>query len=164
MAQAETVTVSQLWDAAGSNKFFADPDRLSQMFDRLSPQFGAGFSQRATEAIRCHAFGVYIACCAMCGAATESILLAVAIAKNRNEGATLAGYRAANGRRRVIESVVGGQDRQLPTLSEVPRVFSPIGATRQRTGSHRRFPRSRRMRLSPDSCALPSSLPIIGMS
>jgi hypothetical protein len=43
----------------------------------------------------------------MCGAAAESILLAVAIAKSGDEAATLATYRTANGRRKVVESVVG---------------------------------------------------------
>ena len=87
--------------------FLADPDRLSQMFDKLSPRFGPGFLQRATEAVRCHRFGAYLSCCAMCGAAAESILLAVAIAKNGDEGTVLTTYRAASGRRKVVESVVG---------------------------------------------------------
>jgi hypothetical protein len=43
----------------------------------------------------------------MCGAAAESILLAVAIAKSGDDVATLALYRAANGRRKVIDRVVG---------------------------------------------------------
>jgi len=43
----------------------------------------------------------------MCGAAAESILLAVATAKSGNEADTLKSYRAASGRRKVIESVVG---------------------------------------------------------
>jgi hypothetical protein len=47
----------------------------------------------------------------MCGAAAESILLAVATAKSGDEAATLAIYRAANGRRNVIEGVIG-QARQ----------------------------------------------------
>jgi hypothetical protein len=76
------------------------------VFDRLSQRFGPGFLQRATEAVQCHTFGVYIACCAMCGAAAESSLLAVATAKSGDEGATLAMYRAANGRRKVVDRVV----------------------------------------------------------
>jgi hypothetical protein len=77
------------------------------MLGKLSPRFGAGFLQRATEAVTCHRFGAYLGCCAMCGAAAESILLAVAIAKRGDEGATLTTYRSASGRRRVVESVVG---------------------------------------------------------
>jgi hypothetical protein len=61
--------------------FLADPDRLSQMFNKLSERLGSGFLQRASEAVQCHTFGAYIGCCAMCGAAAESILLTVAIEK-----------------------------------------------------------------------------------
>jgi hypothetical protein len=44
-------------------------------------RFGDGFAQRAAEASRCHRTTNYLACCVMAGAAAESILLAVAIAK-----------------------------------------------------------------------------------
>jgi hypothetical protein len=51
----------RLWLEQGASAvFLADPDRLSQMFDKLSPQFGTGFLQRATEAVRCHRFGAYL--------------------------------------------------------------------------------------------------------
>jgi hypothetical protein len=43
----------------------------------------------------------------MCGAAAESILLAVAIAKSGDEAKTVAAYRASMGRQRTIDSVVG---------------------------------------------------------
>jgi hypothetical protein len=65
--------------------------------------------------VTCHRFGAYLACCAMCGAAAESILLAVAIAKSGDERATLTMYRAANGRRKVIDRVVG---QARPTIAE----------------------------------------------
>jgi hypothetical protein len=105
-------TLGRRWIDDGASAFFvADPDRLSQLFDKLSQRLGSGFLQRASEAVRCHAFGTYIGCCAMCGAAAESILLAVSIAKSGDEGATLKTYRAAGGRRKVVESVVG-QARQ----------------------------------------------------
>ena len=56
------------------------PDRISQLFEKFTQKFGSAFLQRASEAAHCHAFGVYLACCAMCGAGAESILLAAAIA------------------------------------------------------------------------------------
>ena len=99
--------VGRSWIEQGASAvFIADPDRLSQMFDKLSSQFGTGFLQRATEAVRCHTFGAYLGCCAMCGAAAESILLAVAIAKSGDARTTLKAYQAASGRRRVVENVV----------------------------------------------------------
>jgi hypothetical protein len=104
------------WIEQGASAvFLGDPDRLSQMFAKLSQKLGPSFLQRATEAVRCHAFRVYIASCAMCGAAAESILLAVAIQKSGDEAATLTLYRTASGRRRVIEGIIG-QARQ--TIAE----------------------------------------------
>src|SRR6266566_372935 len=82
-------------------------DRLSQLFQKLSEKLGPAFLQRASEAARCYAFDVYVASSAMCGAAAESILLAVAIAKSGNEAEILSLYRTANGRKKVIDSVVG---------------------------------------------------------
>ena len=77
------------------------------MFGKFSSQFGSGFSQGAAEAVTCHRFDAYLGCCAMCGAAAESILLAVAIAQSGDEATTFALYRVANGRRKVIDRVVG---------------------------------------------------------
>jgi hypothetical protein len=47
----------------------------------------------------------------MCGAAAESILLAVAIAKSGDEGVTLDIYKSSNGRRKIIDQIVA-QARQ----------------------------------------------------
>jgi hypothetical protein len=44
----------------------------------------------------------------MCGAAAESIMLAVAIAKTENEGAILKIYLASHGRKRTIDSIIHG--------------------------------------------------------
>jgi hypothetical protein len=85
------------------------------MFGGFSPHFGSGFLQRAAEAVTCHRFGAYLGCCAMCGAAAESILLAVAIAKSGDDPATLAMYRTANGRRKVIDRDVG---QAKPAIAE----------------------------------------------
>jgi hypothetical protein len=85
-----------------------DPARLSELFAVLSKRLGSGFLQRATEAARCHAFGCYLASCAMCGAAAESILLAIATAKSGEEDAVLKLYRAPSGRHKVIEQIAKG--------------------------------------------------------
>jgi hypothetical protein len=77
------------------------------MFNKLSERLGSRFLQRASEAVQCHTFGAYIGCCAMCGAAAESILLAVAIEKTGDEDVTLTKYRAAGGRQKVVDIVVG---------------------------------------------------------
>ncbi|MGH7095733.1 MAG: hypothetical protein ACREFB_19655 [Stellaceae bacterium] len=100
------------WIAADEPPIFiAEPDRLSQLFQGFLPRLGPGFFQRASEAARCYGANAYIACCSMCGAAAESILLAVAVAKSGNEKSILAVYRTANGRHRIIDDIVG-QSRQ----------------------------------------------------
>lgn len=84
------------------------PDRISKLFEKLSNRFGSGFLERASEATHCHYFHQYVACCAMCGAAAESILLAVAVAKQGNEEAVLRAYRAASGRQKITDLIIGG--------------------------------------------------------
>ena len=49
--------------------------------------------------------GNYLACCAMCGAAAESVLLAIAIAKTKDEGKVLDAYRQRDGRRKVMQMI-----------------------------------------------------------
>jgi hypothetical protein len=84
-----------------------EPGRLGQVFLNLSTKLGKGFLQRANEATRCHAFGLNLSCCAMSGAATESILLAVAITKSGNEPAIMKMYEAPHGRRKIVDGIVG---------------------------------------------------------
>jgi hypothetical protein len=86
-----------------------EPGRFSRLLDSFSPRFGPGFQERAQEAIRCYGANVYLACCAMCGAAAESILLAVATAKQRDAEAVERMYLAAGGRRRVENLIIGQQ-------------------------------------------------------
>jgi hypothetical protein len=76
----------------------ADPSRMSEIFGSFSETYGTGFSQRATEAIRCHRTSNYLASCVMAGAAAESILLAVAIAKAKDEEKVLKTYEKSGGR------------------------------------------------------------------
>jgi hypothetical protein len=101
--------MGRTWVADGASyPLVVDTTRVNALFAKLSAHFGPGFQQRANEAVRCHAFGCYLASCAMCGAAAESMLLAVAIAKTRNEERTLKMYHAPHGRRNVVESIVSG--------------------------------------------------------
>jgi hypothetical protein len=69
-----------------------EPERFAQMLEPYKEKFGSSFHQRAQEAIRCYGAHAYLACCAMCGAATESILLAAAIAKTNDEDKALKDY------------------------------------------------------------------------
>lgn len=84
-----------------------EPGRFAAMLQSFQARLGAGFYERAQEAIRCYGARAYLACCAMCGAAAESILLALAIARSGDEERVLRTYGAAGGRGRVENLVIG---------------------------------------------------------
>jgi len=82
-----------------------EPQRFAQMLKPHSARFGPSFQERAQEAVRCYGAHTYLACCTMCGAAAEAILLAAAVAK-LGEEKTLAEYAGARGRSRVQTSLL----------------------------------------------------------
>jgi hypothetical protein len=89
-----------------------EPGRFAEMLAPFREKFGPAFYERAQEAIRCYGAHAYLACCVMCGAATESILLATAISKKGGEQKVLAEYSTSRGRSR-IESFVIGQNQDF---------------------------------------------------
>jgi hypothetical protein len=84
-----------------------EPGRFARMLDEIGALFGDGYRERAQEAIRCYGAHAYLACCAMCGAAAESILLAIAIAKSGDEKRILKEYASAGGRSRIENRALG---------------------------------------------------------
>ncbi|WP_423963503.1 hypothetical protein [Candidatus Binatus sp.] len=91
----------------------ADPSRYVSLLSKEISRLGLGFAQRAREAAACHQAGNYIAGCAMCGAAAESALLAVAIAKVGDEAKVLKQYARTNGRLALIKTVFGKKPDNL---------------------------------------------------
>jgi hypothetical protein len=85
----------------------ADPGRYVSLLSRDISRLGLGFAQRAREAAACHEAGNYLAGCAMCGAAAESALLSVAVAKVGDESKVLREYSQSNGRSAVLRLVFG---------------------------------------------------------
>jgi hypothetical protein len=83
-----------------------EPGRFARLFEPYRELFGIGFFERAQEANKCYNAQAYLGCCAMCGAAAESIFLSMAIAKRKDEEEVVKIYRKANGRAE-IESIVG---------------------------------------------------------
>ena len=85
----------------------------SQSYARIVAQysqvFGEDFVERAHDAIKCYDAGAYLACCAMCGAACESIYLALAVAKSGDAVETLKMYRASDGRKRLKSTIEHGK-------------------------------------------------------
>lgn len=89
-----------------------EPGRFAEMLEPYKIRFGPGFHERAQEAIRCYGAHAYLACCAMCGASAESIVLATAIAKD-NEENILKIYASASGRHRIENILVGKARKQI---------------------------------------------------
>ena len=77
-----------------------EPGRFSKMIEAYKERFGPGFFERSQEAIRCYGAHAYLGCCVMCGAATESIVLAAAIVKY-GESAVMKEYNRAQGRTKI---------------------------------------------------------------
>jgi hypothetical protein len=89
-----------------------EPGRFAQMLSPHRDRFGPAFYERAQEAVRCYGAHAYLACCAMCGAAAESILLATAIARFGQES-VLSTYNSAQGRGRIEGQLLGKAREQL---------------------------------------------------
>jgi hypothetical protein len=111
------------WLRCASNRPVRDPSRLADVLNAFAPKFGAGYAQRATEAVATYRTSNYLAACVMSGAAAESVLLSLAIAKEKDEAKVLAMYRTSGGRGRVTKlvtsSVAVGLAAQLATALQV---------------------------------------------
>lgn len=90
-----------------------DPGRFARLLDNFSPRFGSGFQERCQEALRCYNAQAYVACCAMCGAAAESIVLSIAVKKTGDEGEILKTYSSAGGRGRIENLIIGKKDKSI---------------------------------------------------
>lgn len=90
-----------------------DPGRFARLLDNFSPRFGGGFQERCQEALRCYNAHAYLACCAMCGAAAESIILALAIQKSGDETKVMSMYSASGGRGRIENLIIGKKDKPI---------------------------------------------------
>ena len=105
----------QGWLSENSQDDFipTEPGRFAAMLEPYRSRFGPGFYERAQEAVRCYGAHAYLACCAMCGAAAESVLLAAAVAREGSEEAILKVYASGKGRSRVESTLLGQERDQL---------------------------------------------------
>jgi len=110
-----------------------DPSSRSSVLAGFRNKFGDGFHQRSQEAIRCQQAEAWLACCAMAGAASESILLSLAIKKSKDEAKVLAEYSARDGRRNTTNLLVG----KLPKhIGETLKTFLGLLAYWRDEASH----------------------------
>jgi hypothetical protein len=89
-----------------------EPNQIGAMLAQHRDRFGDGFRERSQEAVRCYQANAHLACCAMCGAAAESVLLGLAFARH-SETQVLKEYLAKGGRGRVQAKIFGSVPRFL---------------------------------------------------
>ena len=95
------------WLKDAAQRPIRDPSRLAEVLQSFAPRFGDGYAQRAKEAASTYRTSHYLAACVMSGAAAESILPAVAIARIGNEAKVLAEYKTSGGRRKITKQIKG---------------------------------------------------------
>ena len=100
-----------------------EPERYGEILGQYKSMYGSGFHERAQQAVRCYGAHAYLACCAMCGAAAESIILAAAVVKEGSEDIVLKRYKTAHGRR-DIENILVGKARK--PLQDDYRAYSSL--------------------------------------
>jgi len=107
--------MGRAWLAEAANEIFipVGPGRYEQMIAPFRDRFGPGFQERGEQAIQCYRAGAFLACCAMAGAAAESIILAAAIAKDGDEAPVLKMYMGAQGRGRIENFLVGRANEHI---------------------------------------------------
>ncbi len=97
------------WLAAQEQTPFipTDPGRTLALLTSVASRFGVVYRTRAGEAAICYGAGAYYACCAMVGAAAESVALAVGISR-LGEQRALKLYFGNSGRSRLERAILDG--------------------------------------------------------
>lgn len=95
------------WLADAAKRPFIDTSGIAEILAGFAGRFGPGYAQRAVEAVKSYRTVNYLAACSMVGAAAESILLALAIAKSGDEAKVMADYHTSRGRSRVTGALLG---------------------------------------------------------
>lgn len=95
------------WLRAGGDVAFisVNYENFSKLLEPFG-EFSPAFFERARDASLCWKAQAYFACCAMCGAAAEAVLLSIASAKLGDAEAERM-YKSSNGRSRIENSVMG---------------------------------------------------------
>jgi hypothetical protein len=87
--------------------------RFASQLRAYSGRLGEGYLRRSLEALSCYRAQTYLACCAMTGAASESIALALAIAKEGDEAHVLREYRSNTGLTKIERLLMAQQNRHV---------------------------------------------------
>jgi hypothetical protein len=89
--------------------------RVSKLVTEYEDLYGQNFISRAKEAIACYEGNNFLASCVMSGAASESILLQLAIEKTDDETAVYKIYNSANGTKKIEKILIGQATKTTQT-------------------------------------------------
>lgn len=96
-----------------NNIFIPDPSRYGDLIDTYCKDYGNAFCLRAHEAMICYEMNAYLACCVMCGASSESILLSMAIKKTNDKDEVYKKYQSAGGTSKIKNLLIGSLPQNL---------------------------------------------------
>lgn len=82
-----------------------DSGRTGALLTSAGARFGSVYRTRAMEAAVCYSAGAYYACCAMVGAAAESVMLALGAARLGQQSAEKL-YYSKNGRKHLEDELI----------------------------------------------------------
>jgi hypothetical protein len=94
------------WLQSAKERPIIDSSRLAQLLNTFSTRFGDGYAQRASEAVGTYRTANWLAASVMAGAAAESILIALAVAKSGDERRVLKTYNGPSGRAATTKMVL----------------------------------------------------------
>lgn len=105
----------ETWLAEAEEAHFIalQPGALAAAFARFRERFGETYHQRVQEALRCRSAEAWLAACAMVGAAAESLMLTLAIARTGSEDSVLRSYATRDGRKAVLNLILGQAPRHI---------------------------------------------------
>jgi hypothetical protein len=117
-----TITAfGRLWLQQAKDRPYVDPGRLAQLLCTFSKRFGEGYEQRAAESVKTYRTNNWLAACVLAGAAAESILIALAVAKSGDEKKILTTYNSRSGRKLTTQFVL--RDASEPVKVQLGNAF-----------------------------------------
>lgn len=97
--------------------------RFANILATFSSRFGRKYHLRSQEAVKAYQAQIYLACCVMCGAAAEAILLTLAIYKTQDEARVVRDYRTTTGRTKIERLLLvqanSYTQQELPTFTNL---------------------------------------------
>jgi len=94
------------WLTEKDNPVFIAVGDFAQHLAKYQSRFGDAYYERAQEAVKSFFSGNHYACCAMCGAASEAILLQLATEKLGDVKKALQIYNSSHGRKNLKDKVL----------------------------------------------------------